>query len=104
VDLGGQPAARAAEPVVVGLDIDPAGFVPLQVPLVRAPAARWCARAIVKSGECAVGPGWSRCCRSARSRDRRRPGSSGSSSESEVWACQWWPCSMCPTSGVVGVI
>jgi hypothetical protein len=49
VQLGGQPTARAPEAVVVGLDVDPAGRLLLQIPLLRAPAACWCARAIVES-------------------------------------------------------
>ncbi|WP_406500781.1 hypothetical protein OG936_14460 [Streptomyces sp. NBC_00846] len=42
VQLGGQAAARAPEPVVLRLGVDAAGRFDLQVPLSRAPAAcRW---------------------------------------------------------------
>lgn len=49
MQLGGQPTPRAAQPVVGGLDIDAAGWLYLQIPLLRAPAACWCARVIVES-------------------------------------------------------
>ena len=49
VDLGGQSAARAAQAVIAGLGIDAAGRLGLQIPLLRAPAACWCARATVES-------------------------------------------------------
>jgi len=39
VDLGGQPAAGPAQPVIVRLVLDAAGRLGLQVPLIRAPAA-----------------------------------------------------------------
>lgn len=41
VQLGGQPAARASETVVVGLGVDAAGRLLLQCPFLRAPAACW---------------------------------------------------------------
>src|SRR5439155_23000139 len=49
VQLGGQPAAGAAEPVVGRLLIDPARRLLLEVPPFRAPAACWCARLTVES-------------------------------------------------------
>lgn len=49
VQLGGQAAARASEPVVAGLDGDAAGRLLLQVPLSLDPAACWWARQTVKS-------------------------------------------------------
>src|SRR5688572_5447699 len=49
MQLGGQPAPGAAQPVVGGLDLDAAGRLYLQIPLLRAPAACWCARVIVES-------------------------------------------------------
>jgi len=51
VDLSGQSAAGASESVVVGLGEGAAGRLDLQIPLLRAPAACWCARAIVESTE-----------------------------------------------------
>ena len=49
VDLGGQPAAGPAQPVIGRLRLDAAGRLGLQIPLFRALAACWCARAIVES-------------------------------------------------------
>jgi len=49
VGLGGQPAAGAAQGVVGRLGVHPAGRFGLQIPFFRAPAACWCARAIVES-------------------------------------------------------
>ena len=46
VNLGGQPAAGPAQPVIGGLA---AGRLGLQIPLFRAPAACWCARVTVES-------------------------------------------------------
>jgi hypothetical protein len=51
VHLGGQPAAGPAQAMIGRLVIDAAGRLGLQVPLFRAPAACWCARAIVESTE-----------------------------------------------------
>lgn len=49
VQLGRQAATGASESVVGRLVLDAAGFVPLQIPLLRAPAACWWARATVES-------------------------------------------------------
>jgi hypothetical protein len=49
VQLGGQPAARAPEAVVVGLGVDAAGRLLVQMPLLRAPAACRRDRAMVES-------------------------------------------------------
>jgi hypothetical protein len=35
--------------MIIGFGIDPAGRLGLQIPLLRAPAACWCARATVES-------------------------------------------------------
>ncbi|MBM7494111.1 hypothetical protein JOD64_005333 [Micromonospora luteifusca] len=48
VQLGGQPATRAAQGVIGRFGAYPAGRLLLQVPLLRAPAACWCTRAIVE--------------------------------------------------------
>ena len=45
VYLAGQPAAGTAQAVIGRLVIGAAGRLGLQIPLFRAPAARWCARA-----------------------------------------------------------
>ncbi|WP_420717368.1 hypothetical protein [Streptomyces sp. WM6378] len=39
MDVGGQPTSRAPEPVVVRLDLDTAGRLLLEIPLLTAPAA-----------------------------------------------------------------
>lgn len=49
VDLRGQAAAGAPEAVIVGLGVDPAGRLALQIPFLRAPAACWWARQTVES-------------------------------------------------------
>ena len=49
VQFRGPPAARAPQTMIGRLDNDPAGRFDLQIPLLRAPAACWCARAIVES-------------------------------------------------------
>ena len=49
VHLGGQAAAGAAQPMIGWFGGDPAGRLGLQIPLLRAPAACWCARATVES-------------------------------------------------------
>jgi hypothetical protein len=49
VHLGGQPATGAAQAVIGGLGLHPAGRLGLQIPLFRAPAACWCALAVVES-------------------------------------------------------
>jgi hypothetical protein len=49
VHLGGQAAAGPAQAVIGRLGGYPAGRLGLQVPLLRAPAACWCARANVES-------------------------------------------------------
>ena len=46
VDLGGQPTAGPAQPMVSRLGT---GWLHLQIPLFRAPAACWCARTTVES-------------------------------------------------------
>jgi hypothetical protein len=51
VDLGGQAAAGPAQTMIGGLILDAAGRLGLPIPLFRAPAACWCARAIVESTE-----------------------------------------------------
>jgi hypothetical protein len=51
VDLGGQADAGAAQAVIIRLVLDPGGRLGLQIPLFRAPAACWCARATVESTE-----------------------------------------------------
>jgi hypothetical protein len=47
--LRGQPTARATQAVVGRLVLDTTGRFCLQIPLFRAPAACWCARALVES-------------------------------------------------------
>jgi len=49
VDLRGQTATGASEPVVIRLGVDPAGRLALQIPFLRAPAACWWARHTVES-------------------------------------------------------
>ena len=50
VQLGAQPTAGAAQRVIGRLvTVHPAGRLDLQIPLLRAPAACWCARATVES-------------------------------------------------------
>src|SRR5205814_8070228 len=49
VHLGCQPAAGAAQAMIARLGVHPAGRLSLQIPLFRAPAACWCARATVES-------------------------------------------------------
>jgi hypothetical protein len=49
VHLGGEPAAGTPQAMVSRLAGDPARGLGLQVPLLRAPAACWCARATVES-------------------------------------------------------
>ena len=49
VHLGGQPAPGAAQAMIGRLLAGAAGRLGLQVPLFRAPAACWCARATVES-------------------------------------------------------
>jgi hypothetical protein len=49
VNLGGQAAAGPAEPVIGRLITDTARRFGLQIPLLRAPAACWWARATVES-------------------------------------------------------
>src|SRR5512132_3320611 len=49
VQLRGQPATGAAQRVIGRLLAHPTGRLGLQVPLLRAPAACWCARATDES-------------------------------------------------------